>query len=133
MPDDNPDDLLKNLFGPVIYEYTDAQAIEDGVLIPFVAGSKDTGHRITSNAWHELKEHYRANGYQDYTDRQFYDFFFAELLPLVPEAYRQWERQGILTTNYDFRVEKYNSSRSDQLWYIPNEVGGVTTMKPEDY
>lgn len=130
--DENSDDLLKQLFGEVIFEYTDAQAIEDGILIPYVANGKDTRHRITSNAYESLKQHY-APQYPEYKETDFYRFFFCELLPLVPEAFRQWNHGEVLTTNYSFRVEKHDPQKNEQLWHLPNEVGGVTTMKPEDY
>lgn len=68
MQDD--DDLLCELFGDVIFCYTDDQAIADGVLIPFVVAERDTGQRIATNAWHELKEHYRKKGYEKYIDAQ---------------------------------------------------------------
>jgi hypothetical protein len=114
----------------VVFSYTDSQAIEDGVLIPFLAPSGDTKHRVTRNAWEELIQHYRKKGYQDYDDAQFYRFFFAEMLPLAPFAKREYEKGGILKTDYDFHVVK----KGDKvLWYLPNEVGGVTMMKPEDY
>ena len=37
---------------------------------------------------------------------------------------------GILKTDFDFRV---TNASDDVLWYIPNEIGGITMMKPEDY
>lgn len=132
MTNENSDDLLKQLFGEVIFEYTDAQAIEDGVLIPYVVNGRDTRHRITSNAYETLRRHY-APSYPEYKEADFYRFFFNDLLPLVPEAFKQWNRGEVLTTNYDFRVERYDTEKDDQLWHMPNEVGGVTTMKPEDY
>ena len=127
---DNADDLIKQLFGEVVFEYTDAQAIEDGILIPFVADKRDTARRITRNAYDGLKGHYRANGYAEYTEPQFYRFFFAELLPLVPAAHQEYDRGGILKTGYDFGVTQQSD---DVLWYLPNEVGGITVMLPEDY
>lgn len=59
--------------------------------------------------------------------------YLHELLLLIPEAVRVWEKNiggGILKTTYDFQVTKQDR---DVLWYVPNEVGGVTMMKPEDY
>jgi hypothetical protein len=129
---DNPDDFVKDLFGPVIFSYTDTHAINDGVLIPFYVNRKDTGHRITSNAFKALKRHH-APTYPNYETGDFYHFFFNELLPLVPEAFRVYKANGILTTDFDFRVAEYRAERSEQLWYLPNEVQGVTMMKPEDY
>lgn len=60
-------------------------------------------------------------------------FYLAELLPLLPEAIRVWRDNvggGILKTTYDFQVTRQDRN---VLWYVPNEVGGVTMMKPEDY
>jgi hypothetical protein len=127
----NSDNLLKELFGEVVSSYTDEQAVEDGTLVPFVARGKDTGHRITSNAYRELKGYYLGHGYEGYGEAEFYRFFFAELLPLVPAARLKYRQGEILTTNYDFRVSHRKHERV--LWYIPNERGGITIMKPEDY
>ena len=125
------DDVLNELFGEAISSYTDEQAVGDGTLVPFVAGGKDTGHRITSNAYEELKRYYLGRGYENYKEAELYRFFFAELLPLVPAARLKYRQGGILTTNYDFRVSHRKHERV--LWYIPNERGGITIMKPEDY
>jgi hypothetical protein len=127
----NSDDLLNELFGEAISSYTDEQAVEDGTLVPFVAGGKDTGHRITGNAYGELKRYYSGRGHESYGDAEFYRFFFAELLPLVPAARLKYRQGGILTTNYDFSASHGKHERV--LWYIPNEKGGITIMKPEDY
>ncbi|MBI4446880.1 MAG: hypothetical protein HY645_13365 [Acidobacteria bacterium] len=121
---------MKELFGDVIYEYTDEQAVADGVLIPFIVNEKDTHHRITSNAYHELTEHYEQQGYE-YDDARYLGFFLHELLPLAPAAVREYQAGGILKTDYDFRVVK--REQGEILWYLPNEIGGVTMMKPEDY
>jgi hypothetical protein len=115
-----------------IYSYGDEQAVDDGVLVPFKANDRDTGHRITSNAYEALKDHYSKKGYEDYDDPLFIQFFFCELLPLVKEAVKEYEKGGILKTNYDFKVRK-DPPPSETLWYVPNERNGVTIMKPEDY
>lgn len=86
----NPQDLLRELFGEPIYEYGDDQAVADGILVPFVAGRKDTGHRISRNAFETLKRHYRGEGYEKYSDLEFHNFFLAELLPLAPFAVREY-------------------------------------------
>ena len=133
MPDNESlDDRLKKLFGEetVVIRYTDQDAINDRVLIPFVVNKRDTLHRITSNAFGELSSHYRKNGYPEYSAEDFQRFFLLELLPLVPEAYRVYRQQSILKTTYDFEVTQRTS---EILWYVPNEVGGVTMMLPSDY
>jgi hypothetical protein len=69
----------------VIIRYSDPDAVEDGVLIPFVSGRHDTLHRITSNAFNELTEYHRKHSYPDYEDDHFYRFFFNELLLWYPK------------------------------------------------
>lgn len=124
--------LRRELFGEVIFAYTDRAAVGDGVLIPFMVNGQDTRHRITGNAYDALKDYHgpRCPGYED---KDYSGFFFNELLPLVPEALRVHRKNGILTTDFDFRVTAYDPDRDKQLWYIPNELGGITEMLPSDY
>lgn len=42
-------DDIEDLFGPVIYRYTDAEAIDDGVLVAL-----STTDRVTANAFNEI-------------------------------------------------------------------------------
>ena len=121
---------LEHLFAKPISTYTDEQAVHDGVLIPFITRERDTGHRITSAAWEDLTAYHRNHGYPEYQDEQFYRFFFAELLPLVPAAREGWDHGGILKTDYTFNTK---ARTEGLLWYVPNERGGITIMKPEDY
>lgn len=95
----------------------DADAIADGVLIPFVVGQHDTLHRITSNAFNELSDYHRGRSY-----------WFNELL--VPEAHPVWNNRSILKTTYDFEVTQRDS---EILWYVANEIGVDTMMLPTDY
>ena len=129
---ERPEDFLRKQFGDVIYEYPDSEAIADGILVPYLTPSgKDTHHRITTNAFNDLQAHYQPR-YPEYKFEDFYKFFFAEMLPLIPFAIKRWDEGEILTTDYDFRVIK-DQERPDRLWHLPNEVGGVTTMLPGDY
>ena len=122
---------LESLFGEPIAKYSDAQAVADGMLIPFLVETRDTRHRITSNAFHTLTQHHPAHSYPEYQDADFYRFFFNELLPLIPEAVRRYERGSILQTTYEFAVVE--KRKGDVVWYLPNEMSGVTMMLPEDY
>ena len=129
---DLPDDV-NDLFGPVIFQYSDADAVNDGILIPFLGAGFDSRHRITSNAFHDLNEHHQP-AYPSYKNHDFLRFYFAELLPLIPAAFDTDKRhRRYLTTDFDFRCIKYEPSRHGQLWYVPNEVGGITMMLPSDY
>ncbi len=122
---------MSEYFGDVIDSYGDDEAVDDGVLVALMSPRGDTRHRITSNAWHSLVEHYRQKGYEDYSDEEFKRFFLAELLPLASFAVQAWKEGELLKTNYDFSV--IHTKQSETLWFIPNEIGGVTIMKPEDY
>jgi hypothetical protein len=123
--------LLKDLFGEVVFSYPVKEAIEDGIIIPFVAKGRDTRHRITSHAYEELKRYHLAHGYENYGEAEFYRFFFAELIPLVLAARLKYRQGGILTTSYEFSTS--HGKHDAVLWYIPNEIGGITIMRPEDY
>lgn len=82
------DDFLRELYGTAISVYSDAQAIEDDILIPFITTKRDTGHRVTTNAWNALIE-YHADRCRNYGDAEFYRFLFAELLPIAPYAIKK--------------------------------------------
>ena len=51
---------------------------------------------------------------------------------VIPGAFakQEYERGGMLKTDYDFRVTKADRG---VLWYLPNETKGVTLMLPSDY
>ena len=118
------------LFGDLIFAYTDDQAIEDGVLIPLRFNRRDTRHRVTRNAYEALKTYHRDDYDRLGSDHNFRRYLLGELLPLVSCAAQRWCERSILKTDYDFRV----TNEADRvLWYVPNEVGGITMMKPEDY
>ena len=52
-------------------------------------------------------------------------------MPLVPEATEEHKRGTVLRTNYDFQV--VSRTVEALLWFVPNEIGGMTVMKPSDY
>ena len=105
----------------VIFSYTAAQAVEDGVL----AKLGKSNHLVTNNLLCAMqKKHSMELG-------ETLNFVLCELLPLVPYAFKAYEQGGILKTNYKFKVG--NFKHSEIIWMIPNEIGGLTLMKPEDY
>lgn len=118
----------------VIHSYGDREAVEDGTLIPLYAARRDTGHRVTRNAFEELKSYYKENGHAPtQTNEDFARFLLNELLPLTREAERIYRHNiggGILKTTYDFRVTQ---DSANVMWIVPNENSGVTLMRPEDY
>lgn len=125
-------DPMRELLGEPIYTYGDGQVVEDGALVPFVTNSGDTGHRVTRNALETIRRHYKEQGRSEggYSEPEFARFVFSELMPLVPDAIKVYDRGGILKTTYEFKV---TNREEGVLWYMPNENGGLTIMKPEDY
>ena len=106
-----------------IYAYTDNEATEDG-FIHQLLGS----HRITNNAFEALKEYHK--GY-NYNDGEYLRFFANETMILAPFAIKKYNAGGIMKTDFRFKVGNFKHSKV--LWLMPNEVGGITVMKPEDY
>lgn len=115
----------------VISVYSDDDALDDGVLIRLPTNTSNSPHRIAVGAFAELSDYHRRRGYERYADEDFKRFYFNELMPLTGYAQKRWAEEKILKTNYDFRVGDWKGSRV--IWYIPNEVGGITMMRPADY
>ena len=103
----------EDIFGEPISVYSDAQAIEDGFLIAI------DGPGRVNRATGAVFDHFA----QPIGDPRFRVF---DLTPLM-DAIR-----AILKVEPDdgWRVGDYQGKR---LWLIPNELGGLTLMFPEDY
>jgi len=110
VPDeDNPDDMLEDLFGPIISSYTTEQAVEDGVLIH----TGNVGpHQVyfTHSLWEE--------GYSDLARR-------IELVNRGLDLLRQRDPE-------DSPYMKLRVIEQDKIWVIA-ERGKLTYLKPEDY
>lgn len=105
----------------VISSYTAQDAIRDGVLSPL----GKSNHLITTNLLVELKEKHSMQ------TEEALRFALCELLPLVSYAFKTYENGRILKSNYKFKVGNYK--HSEIIWYMPNELGGITMMMPGDY
>jgi hypothetical protein len=66
-------------------------------LVPNIKKQQDAGHRITTNAWHELTTYHREHSYPTYQEQDFYRFFISELLPLVSAAPQGWTHGELRT------------------------------------
>jgi hypothetical protein len=116
----NQDTQLHELFGEVIYSYTRAQAIEDGVLIDISETAREAGFRfpvaITSAAWADCV----AWSEEDNTRKPFQD-----------EAGRLWDVVWMLGNAV--RRSKGESSIPFELYRVPREGNGrkakLTTLK----
>jgi len=100
-------------FGEVISVYTDRQAAQDGFL---VAVSGEDGVNRVTRAVHDY--YVKAIG-----DPQFQVWNVTPLMDAI---------RAMLAIEPDdgWRVRDFAGKR---LWLIPNEVGGLTLMFPEDY
>ena len=109
---DNPPD---DFFGEPISVYTDAQALDDGVL---VAVPGDGG---VNRATRAVFDHFTESlGTSPITGT------VTNIGPLM-DGIRAMLR---IEPDDGWRVGEYQGR---ELWLIPNELGGLTLMFPEDY
>ena len=105
-----PDDTLREIFGPPIDVYTDAQALGDGVLVDIgplaVHFHGRPVNRMTGGLWGDFKPFALDGAALARTLRVKlrYAFFRGDIWQVPPG-----------------------------LWLIENEIGGWTLMRPEDY
>ena len=99
----------------IIYEYTDAQAIEDGVLVEVSCGAVN---RVT----HAVFAHY------------------ARPMETLPEGEVRFDITPLTATIIAVLREtpdedgwRKSTYEGKELWLVPNEVQGLTLMFPEDY
>lgn len=104
----------RELFGPVIFSYTDAQALEDGVLFDVTPYTLHRVNMVTSAVYEWL-------GGSDDQDQ-----FAAK--------YRELEDQAVraLDKSKDKELVEF-TYRGKTLWMMDNETGARTIMFPEDY
>lgn len=116
------DQTLEDQGMEIISTYTADQALEDGIF----ARLGKSNHLITNSLLCAMqKKHNMELG-------ECLNFVLCETLPLVAYAFNEYNnKNGILKTNYKFKVGKFK--HSEIIWMIPNELGGLTLMKPEDY
>ncbi len=106
-------DECESCFGEPISVYTDSQAVEDGVLVP-VTGDGGV-NRVTRAVFDQFTKSI-GNKSLKITD-------ITALMAAIRFMHR-------LTPDNGWRTGIYQSKK---LWLIPNEVGGLTLMFPEDY
>ncbi len=105
-----------NNFGEVIVSYTDAQALEDGVLVAFPGPGKV--NRVTRSVFDHFTN---ALGSSPVTGT------VTDITPVM-EAIR-----AILAVPADEDGWRKLTYREKELWLLPNETGGYTLMFPGDY
>ena len=106
-------DECESCFGEPISVYTNSQAVEDGILVP-VTGEPGT-NRVTRAV---LDQFTKSIG-----DKSLRITDITALMAAIRFMHR-------LTPDNGWRAGIYQGKK---LWLIPNEVGGLTLMFPEDY
>jgi hypothetical protein len=100
----------------IIIEYTDRQALEDGVLVAI------TGEGGVNRVTRAVFDHFtQPMGSSPVTGP------VTDLTPLM-EAIR-----AMLHIQPDESGWRTGTHRNRELWLVPNEVGGLTLLFPEDY
>lgn len=102
-PEDEPE---------VISYYSDAQAQDDGVLIALP--HRGSCNRVTAAVW------------ADYADERFKKIGLTDITPLTA----LWDKVQAVPEDDGWHVANLDGKT---FWMIPNEVGGLTLMYPEDY
>ena len=100
-------------FGQPIYAYTDAQALEDGVLVAI--SGEGRVNRVTRAVFDHFAKPI-GNTAADVIDITPLTAAIRAILTLEPKD--------------SWRTGEYQNKK---LWLIPNEAGGLTLMFPEDY
>ncbi|HYR88502.1 MAG TPA: hypothetical protein VE422_30765 [Terriglobia bacterium] len=99
----------------VVFEYSDEQAIEDGVL---VAVSEGKVNRVTRTVFdHFTKSATEPAGTESEIDIEPLREVIHAILQVPPDE------DGWRKLTY----------REKELWLLPNEIGGLTLMLPDDY
>jgi hypothetical protein len=100
----------------LIVEYTDEQALEDGVLVSVPGEGKV--NRVTKAVFdHFTKPMGETSGTGPVTDITGLQEAIRAMLKIEPD------QDGWRTGAYDGK----------ELWLVPNEVQGLTLLFPEDY
>ena len=102
------------LFGNVIFSYTDAEALQDGVLFGVEEYSRHKVNRVTANVYTWLGGFINEEGFPQQ---------YRELEDVAIEALHESKDKDLVEFQY----------KGKRFWFMDNEVGGKTIMFPEDY
>lgn len=109
---------MKQVGGPfdgfeIISEYSDEQAVEDGVLVNIASVTGDHNDRATIHLWGEYTRQLLSGMLTDITE--------------LSALYKRVKEQPIKD---EWRILP---TPKGEVWLIPNEVGGLTLMFASDY
>ena len=120
-----PDSSAEDFFGEPISVYTDAEAIEDGVLVDIGARARFLGlpvNRMTGHLFQDLKPFAED-------DVALHGDDFSEALASILRTKCQLAKGDPGNTGEIGDIY----TLPPKLWLVRNEVGGWTAMYPEDY
>lgn len=118
----------------VVYEYTDEQAVEDGVLVPVGQLKSNlngvTIDRLTINfySWLTGLINPLENNGEEYFDPETIRYYLAQL-----NGYIEKSDDFMIVINPVFLSQKDNQSYTRKAWAMKNERNNYTVMFPEDY
>jgi hypothetical protein len=103
-----------------VFSYTDAQALEDGVLVDVsplsISFAGKPVNRVTASVWYTLET--------AYCDNEQIAAVLVEVLRDAKPAEDNCGDEGDMWISY---------LDGNKVWIMHNEVGGMTIMYPEDY
>ena len=123
--DEQPESQSNELFGEVISTYTDAQALDDGLLVELPTGIVFRGlpiNRMTRHLFDELLPFAEA-------EATLFDGDLDRALALILRTKCTFASGDPGNTGEIGDIHRIPPN----LWLVRNEVGGWTTMFPEDY
>lgn len=112
---DTRETTVEEFFGQPVSTYTDAQAVEDGVLAS-LDGVRGQNNRVTRALWDELSATFGGGA--------------LEIIDLT-RILALWDTMEALEPDQDgWRVRQIDGRT---YWMVPNEIGGLTLMNPSDW
>lgn len=114
MDDKNREDFAHDLFGPVIFSYTDVEAVEDGVLFDVAKYTKRNTNRVTASVYGWLGGNEKDENFEPR---------YRGLEDAAHNAFVKSKDKELVEFNYN----------DQRFWFMDNETGGKTIMFPEDY
>jgi len=113
------DNIMKD---PVVFSYTDQDAINDGVLFePYPERWKNL--LVTSSIHHDCAR-------EDDEDSRSYD---QRLIPLIMDCIMQCQVNANQNNGKLDTPVVLDGTHCGTIWVMENGIGGLTLMKPEDY
>ena len=116
---------VNDFFGDVIFAYTDADALNDGVLVDIsslgLAFESKSINRTTGNLFWQMQPDYPIAGFNQDDDREAINFDLEAFARAISAKLE-------MAKGHDYLREL-----PPNIWLVENEVNGWTLMSPSDY